>query len=108
MESQIKLDRDNINNQKNILSGEQLNEKLLELNNNIKKFQNEEKKLANDFNLVKKKQLDNFFKRIIPVIEKYINDNQINIVIDKKNIFIANKKNNITEDIVVLINETLK
>mgnify|MGYP001354998761 CR=1 FL=1 len=108
IENQIKLDRDNINNQKNILSDDQLNEKLVELNKDIKKFQNQKIKLTKNFNLEKKKQLDNFFTKIIPMIENYIKENQISVVIDKKNIFIANRNNNITEDIVGIINETLK
>lgn len=108
IESQIKLNRDNINNQKNILSDEQLKEKINDLNNEIKQFQNEKNKLVNNFNLQKKKQFDIFFKKIIPVIENYISENNIKVVIDKKNIFIANKKNNITEDIVKIINEKLE
>tara|TARA_B100000530_G_scaffold328080_1_gene268531 strand:- start:264 stop:776 length:513 start_codon:yes stop_codon:yes gene_type:complete len=108
IESQIKLNRDNINNQKNILSDEQLKEKINDLNNDIKKFQNEKNKLVNNFNLQKKKQFDIFFKKIIPVIENYISENNIKVVIDKKNIFIANKENNITEDIVKIINEKLE
>tara|TARA_Y100000590_G_C15384714_1_gene887751 strand:+ start:107 stop:619 length:513 start_codon:yes stop_codon:yes gene_type:complete len=108
IESQIKINRENINNQKNILSDEQLKEKINELNNDIKQFQNEKNKLVNNFNLQKKKQLDSFFKKIIPVIENYIGENNIKVVIDKKNIFIANKKNNITDDIVKIINEKLE
>ena len=107
-ESQIKINRDNIKSQKNILSDEQLKEKIDELNNDIKQFQNEKNKLVNNFNLQKKKQLDSFFKKIIPVIENYISENNIKVVIDKKNIFIANKKNNITEEIVKIINEKLE
>ena len=108
IEGKIKSDRDKINAQKNILSDEQLNEKLNELNKEIKKFQSEKNKLVNRFNLEKKKKLDDFFKQIIPEIEKYIDEKQIDIVIDKKNIFIANRKNNITEDIVKIIDEKLK
>ena len=108
IECKIKSDRDKINAQKNILSDEQLNEKLNELNKEIKKFQSEKNKLVNKFNLEKKKKLDDFFKQIIPEIEKYIDEKQIDIVIDKKNIFIANRKNNITEDIVKIIDEKLK
>ena len=108
IEGKIKSDRDKINAQKNILSDEQLNEKLNELNKEIKKFQSEKNKLVNKFNLEKKKKLDDFFKQIIPEIDKYIDEKQIDIVIDKKNIFIANRKNNITEDIVKIIDEKLK
>ena len=108
IESQIKLNRDNIKNQKNILSDEQLKVKINELNNDIKQFQNEKNKLINNFNLEKKKKLDKFFQKIIPVIENYISKNNIKVVIDKKNVFIANKKNNITEDIVKIINENFE
>ena len=108
IESQIKLNRDNIKNQKNILSDEQLKVKINELNNDIKKFKNEKNKLINNFNLEKNKKLDKFFQKIIPVIENYISKNNIKVVIDKKNVFIANKKNNITEDIVKIINENFE
>ena len=108
IENQIKLNRDNIKNQKNILSDEQLKVKINELNNDIKQFQNEKNKLVNNFNLEKKKKLDKFFQKIIPVIENYISKNNIKVVIDKKNVFIKNKKNNITEDIVKIINENFE
>ena len=108
IEDKIKSDKININKQKNILSDEQLNEKLNELNKEIQKFQSEKNKLVNKFNFEKKKKLDDFFKQIIPEIEKYINEKQIDLVIDKKNIFIANRKKNITEDIVKIIDEKIK
>ena len=66
IESQIKLNRDNINNQKNILSDEQLKEKINDLNNEIKQFQNEKNKLVNNFNLQKKNNLIFFSKKLYP------------------------------------------
>ena len=61
-----------------------------------------------DFNSQKKNKLDEFFKMIIPEIEKYIDEKDITLVFDKKNIFIANKKNNITDEIIRIIDEKLK
>jgi Outer membrane protein len=108
IENEIKLNQDNINKQKNILSEEELKKKVSELNSEIAEFQKKKKSLVNNFNLEKNNKLDEFFKKIIPEIEKYINDNNINLVFDKKNIFIANKKNNITDEIVKIIDEKLK
>ena len=105
IENKIKLDQENIQKQKNILSEEELNNKINDLNKEIKTFQIEKNKLINNFNLEKKKKLDIFFAKIIPEIEKYVDANNINLVIDKKNIFIANKKNNITEDIAKIIEQ---
>ena len=52
--------------------------------------------------------LDAFFEKIIPEIEKYVDANNINLVKDKKNIFIANKNNNITQDVIKIIDEKIK
>ena len=78
------------------------------MNSEIREFQIKKNNLVNDFNLKKKDKLDQFFKIIIPEIEKYINQNNINLVFDKKNIFIANRKNNITDEVVKIIDEKLK
>ena len=61
-----------------------------------------------NFNVQKQNKLDEFFKMIIPEIEKYISEKDITLVFDKKNIFIVNKKNNITDEIVIIIDEKLK
>ena len=108
IENKIKLEQDNIKNQKNILSEDELNNKINDLNKEIKNFQISKNKLVNNFNIEKKKKLDAFFEKIIPEIEKYVDANNINLVIDKKNIFIANKKNNITQDIAKIIDEKIK
>ena len=78
------------------------------MNSDIIEFQKKKKNLVSNFNLQKKNKLDEFFKMIIPEIEKYINEKDITLVFDKKNLFIANKKNNITDEIVRIIDEKLK
>ena len=108
LESKIKLDQENINKQKNLLSDDELKKKLNKYNSDVVEFQKKKNSLANIFNLEKKKKLDEFFKKIIPEIERYIDDKNISLVYDKKNVFIANKKNNITEEIIKIINEKLK
>jgi len=108
IETKIKLDQENLKAQKNLLSEEDLQIKVNKLNSEIREFQIKKNNLVNDFNLKKKDKLDQFFKIIIPEIEKYINQNNINLVFDKKNIFIANRKNNITDEVVKIIDEKLK
>ena len=108
IETKIKLDQENLKAQKNLLSEEDLQIKVNKLNSEIREFQIKKNNLVNDFNLKKKDKLDQFFKIIIPEIEKYIDQNNINLVLDKKNIFIANRKNNITDEVVKIIDEKLK
>ncbi len=108
IEKKIKLNQENIKKQKNLLSEEEFKKKINELNSDIVEFQKKKKNLVNNFNSEKQNKLDEFFKMILPEIEKYIDDKNISLVFDKKNIFIANKKNNITDDIVKIIDEKLK
>ena len=108
IEAEIKLNQEEIKKQKNLLSEEELAKKVNELNSDIIEFQNKKKNLAGNFNSQKKNKLDEFFKMIVPEIEKYIDEKDITLVFDKKNIFIANKKNNITDEIIRIIDEKLK
>ena len=108
IETKIKLDQESLKSQRNLLSEEELNIKINKLNSDIKEFQIKKKNLINDFNKKKNDKLDQFFKIILPEIEKYINENNINLVLDKKNIFIANRNNNITDEVVKIIDEKIK
>ena len=108
IEADIKLNQEDIKKQKNLLSEEELANKVNKLNSDIIEFQKTKKNLVSSFNSKKKNKLDEFFKIIIPVIETYINEKDITLVFDKKNLFIANKKNNITDEIVRTIDEKLK
>ena len=46
-------------------------------------------------------------KKINPIIEKYMQENSISIIHDKKNVFIADKNYDITEYIVNLVNKNI-
>ena len=41
---------------------------------------------------------------INPIIENYMLDNSIEILLDKKNVFIASKKSDITHELIQVIN----
>ena len=55
-------------------------------------FQQDRQKVINEFNQKKKIEFDEFFKKITPIIENYVSEKKIDIVLDKKNIFVASKK----------------
>jgi len=50
----------------------------------------------------------NFINLINPIIEKYMTDNSIYMLIDKKNIFIANNNYDITKKLIELIDNQIK
>ena len=51
---------------------------------------------------------EEFFKKITPIIEKYVNEKKIDMVLDKKNIFVASKKKNVTQEIIKIIDIEIK
>ena len=93
---------------KNIISKDQLNKNISEFQLKLKKYKNLKQ---DEINLLKKKRNEeilNLLKSINPLIDSYMNEKSISILIDKKNIFIADKKYDITKNLVDLINKNLK
>ena len=107
-EKDLKKIEDEIKKQKNIISENELKKKLVEFRQKVKNFREERQIVINEFNKKKKLEFENFFKKITPIIENYVNEKKIDIVLDKKNIFIASKQKNITQDIINLINLKIK
>jgi Skp family chaperone for outer membrane proteins len=56
----------------------------------------------------RKKNIVNFFNLLNPIIEKYMTNNSIYMLIDKKNVFIANKDHDITNKLIELIDNQIK
>ena len=107
-EKELKKVEEDINKQKNVLSKEELRNKVLDFRKEISSFRNEREKLVKDFNLKKIQEFEKFFKKITPIIGEYIEKKNIDFVLDKKNIFLANKNNDITNEIIKLIDEKIK
>ena len=53
-------------------------------------------------------EFNNFFKKITPIIQSYVSEKKIDIVLDRKNIFVASKKKDITQEIIKLIDSKIK
>tara|TARA_B100000035_G_C20904328_1_gene510935 strand:- start:236 stop:745 length:510 start_codon:yes stop_codon:yes gene_type:complete len=106
-EKNIKLKKDTINKNKNILSEDKLKEDIDNFNKEVKKYQTEKKNLLIDFDKEKKNKLEKFLKEINPIIQEFMAENSIDIVLEKKQIFVGNSDNDITNDILKLINKNL-
>ena len=104
----IKKKEEDLIAKQNILSKEEFNSKLSDLKKEIDIFNKEKNIKIIDYEKLKKKELDNFIKRITPLIENYTIDNSISLVVNQKNIFIGNKKYDITKDIIDLVDNNLK
>ncbi len=102
----IKMEKDLIE-KKNFLSKVDYDNKLTDLRSNIKIFRTEKDKLVKAFEIKKNDEIKIFFKKVNPILEKFMIDNSIKIIIDKKNVLIAKEELDVTIKINTLINQEL-
>ena len=107
-EKELKKIENDINKQKNILSEDELKKKITNFRKEISIFQNDKQKVINEFNQKKIDEFNKFFKKITPLIENYVKEKKIDIVLDRKNIFLASKKKDITQEIIKIIDSNIK
>lgn len=97
-----------IKNKQNVVSEEAFNKEVISFREKVQEFKNEKNQIVKNFNDYKKKELENIFKKIGPIINDYMEENSISVLFDSKNIFMGSKKSNLTEDILNRINKELK
>ena len=107
-EKELKKIENDINKQKNILSEDELKKKITNFRKEISIFKNDKQKVINEFNQKKIDEFNKFFKKITPLIENYVKEKKIEIVLDRKNIFLASKKKDITQEIIKIIDNNIK
>lgn len=106
-ENELKKIEDDIKKKQNILSKEELDKEIFLLKEKIKKFRSDKDKIVLEFNNMKKENLNNFFNQINPIIQSYMDENSIDILIERKNIFMGKKNSDITNTIVKKIDSKL-
>ena len=98
----------NIKNKKNVVSEDVFNKEVVSFQKKVQEFKVEKNKIVKNFNDFKRKELENIFKKISPIINDYMEENSISVLLDSKNIFMGSKKSNLTKDILDRINKEFK
>ncbi len=107
-ENELRDKEQDIIKKKNILSEEEFESKVLALKKEMKKYNEERQNFFLEYEQNKKKKLNEFLVNITPIIETYVKENSINIVLNEKNLFIASRKFDITEQIIKIIDKSIK
>ena len=94
--------------QKNILSNEEFEKKLKDLRNDISNYQKDRNKALSDIRQSRVKASTNLIKKLAPILEAYSKEKSIRIIIQKKQIVMGNKEDDITKDILELVNKKIK
>ena len=97
-----------INNIKNVITSEELNLKVIAFKKEVEEFKIKKDQIQKDFIANKNKQLEDLFKKINPLIIQYMNDNSIEMILSKKNIYLAKTNLDITNKIIEIINNKIQ
>ena len=107
-EKEIKETQEEIKLKKNVISEIEFEKEVGNLNKKILDFNNQKKNMVEELTNIKSKELNLFFENIKPVVQNYMNENSIDMIINSKNIFIGNKNSDITSDLIEMININFK
>jgi Skp family chaperone for outer membrane proteins len=107
-EKSIQEEEKKIIAQKKIISSEEYKKKVDELRNKVSNLQKERNKLLNDVSKQRTNARNELLKNLNPIIRDYMKQKQIRMVIDKKNLLVAEDSLDITKDIMALLNNKLK
>ena len=94
--------------QKNVLSKEEFGKNIKDLRDEIIEFQKDRNKAFNEIAKLRVKASTNLLKKLNPILENYSKTNSISMVIQKKHIVIGKKEDDITKDILELVNQKVK
>ncbi len=104
----IEVEKNEIISQKNVISVDEYNKKIKNLETKINEINNLISKKKNELNAFKNKVETSFSKELNSIIEIYSTENSIDMIFDKSNLLMARKDLNITQKIINLFNENVK
>ena len=93
---------------KNVLSKEEFGKEIKNLRDEIINFQKDRNKAFNQITQLRIKASTKLLKKLNPILEDYSKTNSISMIIQKKHIVIGKKEDDITNDILELVNKKIK
>jgi len=94
--------------QKNIITEADFKNKVDKVKSQIDNYNQERKKMIEEFNKLKVENINNLLNQINPILAKYSKQNEISIILKKKDLIIGKSELDITEEIIKIIDNEIK
>ena len=107
-QKEIKKKEDELNNQKNLLNQDELTNKINEIKKLINEYQKFKNEVSKEISIKKKKFSNEILVILNPLLTEYVDNKNINLVIEKKNVLVGVKSLDITNDILKTFNDKTK
>ena len=108
IKDELQKEEKKILSKKNIISDDEYLKQIDLLKAKVNNYQNKQKKMLNELNdkrVIAKKEL---MENLNSILTNFANNNDISYILNKKNVVIAKKDLDITDDIITLLNQKIK
>ena len=95
-------------NQRKTLSADEYKKKVSSLRKKSVDFQNRRRNASSNFVKKKNNARNQLLKSLNPILQKYMDENGIMMIMNEKNVILANSKVDLTNTIIDLLNKELK
>tara|TARA_Y100000591_G_C21478109_1_gene519105 strand:+ start:47 stop:547 length:501 start_codon:yes stop_codon:yes gene_type:complete len=103
-EKKLNKKKDEIKKLQNIISETEYNNKVSQLKSEVSEYNNLKNNKLKSFENEKKNELDLFFNDLNKILNIYMKENNIDIIVEKKSIIMANKILDVSDKIINLLN----
>tara|TARA_Y100000590_G_scaffold66670_1_gene72259 strand:+ start:1512 stop:2036 length:525 start_codon:yes stop_codon:yes gene_type:complete len=107
IEKNLKEEEKDLLTKKNILTKEEYGKKMNSLRKKNMDYQTERRTSIDKITMLRAKARETLLKNLKPIIENYINENSVSLVVDKKYILGGGAQSDITKFIVEKLNKDL-
>ena len=107
IEEALKKEESEIVSQKNVLTKEEFEKKIIDLRDKANKFRKERNDNINNLNNQRLEATSKMITLVRPILSEFSDKNSISLIIDKKNIIIGKTLLDITDDILKVIDEKI-
>ena len=107
-EKKLQEEEKKIIEQKKLIKPEEYKSKVVSLRKDVSNLQKDRNKLLEEVSKQRSKARSQLLKNLNPIIEEYMKEKKIRMVIDKKSLLLADQNLDITEDILDRLNKKLK
>ena len=107
-EKKLAKTKSEILSQKNVISKDEFEQRVIKHQENLNIYQNKRKKSFEDMNNKKNILTNSLLKKIDQILIDYSKNNSIDVVLKKESLIISNSNFDITKNILDIVNKTVR
>ena len=107
IEEDLKKQEQDLISKKNVISENEFQTKLESLKKQISEYRNKRQNIIQETTKKRMQASIEFSNKIKPILTDYASKNDISIIVQKKNILMGNKELDITDDVLIIVDEKI-